>query len=157
MMSWERQRKMRPALTSELETLLGGTGERCVWEELMAGALAWASGGGAEGIPPVKGLGAGAELDPPQQSFFHLKLPRASTSLGYGGSLRWTTWSSRSTISSPKIRRTEMLDIGPDTGQNWFFTHEYFLQESKSFSCNWREDIILTRAEESKKKKITKY
>lgn len=38
------------------------------------------------------------QIDPQQHSFFHLKLSSASTSLGYSGSLRWTTWSSRSTI-----------------------------------------------------------
>lgn len=63
------------------------------------------------------GLGTGVELDPHQHDFSHLKFLSASPSLAYGGSLRWTTWSSKSTISSHKIGKNEILDIGLDTVQ----------------------------------------
>ena len=99
--------------------------ERSWWQVLCLWLWRWVWGDSCQ----WRGVQAGAE--PSQHGLFHLKLPSASPTLGYSGSLRWTT--------SPKIRRTEMLDMGWDTGQKWLFIHEYFLQQSTQFYYNWRE------------------
>lgn len=117
----------------------GGT-----WDTSVRGAnsrcIDLSYGGVAKRILPVKRCGGRSWQDSLQHTVFHLKPPSASTTLGYGGSLRWTTWSSRSTISSHKIKK--VWNSGHGTRQSPKLSFNKWI-----FSPNKAKPIILLKLE----------
>lgn len=130
-----------------------GVPERHVWAELSTGALVWAPGAGPRGYHQCRRVGAGADWIHTNTAFSISSL-QVTPHPWHGSSLRWTTWSSRSTISSHKIRKTEILDMGPDTVQNYLLTNKYFAQQSKTnhvIETGKNKGILLKGAEENTK------